>query len=101
VVQHHLGQTGAQVQITQGGQVVGTYPLDRDRTLTYETDSGGTNTVVISGGTVSVTQASCPDQICVRHGPTDQTADPIVCLPNTLVVEVIGGDSSGDLDGVS
>ena len=37
---------------------------------------------------VFMEEASCPDQICVRKGPTNQTADPIVCLPNSLVVEV-------------
>jgi hypothetical protein len=101
VVQHSLRQSGAQVQISQGGQVVATYPLDEDRTLEFTSESGGTNTVVIANGQAEVTQASCPDQVCVRHGPTTQTADPIVCLPNTLVVEVIGGEETQALDGVS
>jgi hypothetical protein len=101
VVQHSLRQGGVQVQISQGGEVVATYPLSEDRTLEFTSESGGTNTVVISGGQVAVTQASCPDQVCVRHGPTTQTADPIVCLPNTLVVEVTGGEETQIIDGVS
>ena len=51
---------------------------------------------------VFLIEASCPDQICVRHGPTDQTADPIVCLPNKLVVRVLPPEGEADqLDGVS
>ena len=44
--------------------------------------------VTIQDGMVFMEEANCPDQICVREGPTNQTADPIVCLPNRLVVEV-------------
>ena len=75
-------QTGGMVQITQNGTVVGTYPLDQDHT-------------------VRVAEASCPDQVCVRHGATDQTADPIACLPNGLVVEVVANPQTSQLDGVT
>lgn len=93
-------ETGGQVIIHQNGELTDTFPLNEDRTLRYETEDGGYNIVTIENGTVSVTEASCPDQVCVRHGPTDQTADPIVCLPNSLVVEVVSPDSQ-QLDGVT
>lgn len=99
---HAHRQTGVLVEVSQGGEVVDTLPLDRDLTRRYETAAGGYNLVEIRGGVVSVTEASCPDQICVRHGPTDRTADPIVCLPNKLVVRVLPPEGgSGQLDGVS
>ena len=79
-------QTGGMVQITQNGTVVGTYPLDQDTTLRVDSDNGGYNLVVIENPTVRVAEASCPDQVCVRHGATDQTADPIACLPNGLAM---------------
>ena len=85
-------QTGGMVQITQNGTVVGTYPLDQDTTL---------RVVVIENHTVRVAEASCPDQVCVRHGATDQTADPIACLPNGLVVEVVANPQTSQLDGVN
>lgn len=89
---------GAMVQIQQDGEIVATYPLSENRTLRYE-NGDGYNIVVIADGTVAVTEASCPDQVCVRHGPTNVTADPIVCLPNRLVVTVL--DSGEEVDGVS
>lgn len=94
-------QPGAMVRITQDGQQVGLYPLDEPRTLRYESDHGGYNVVVIQDGAVRVSEADCPDQICVRKGATNQTADPIACLPNGLIVEVIAGEDTSQLDGVS
>ena len=37
-------------------------------------------------GKVSVSEASCPSQDCVRHLPSDSGA-PIVCLPNRMVIK--------------
>ena len=94
-------QTGGMVQITQNGTVVGTYPLDQDTTLRVDSDNGGYNLVVIENHTVRLAEASCPAQVCVRHGATDQTADPIACLPNGLVVEVVANPETSQLDGVT
>lgn len=94
-------ETGATVEIYQDGVLQDTFPLEEDRTVSYTTPEGGSNTVVIEGGKVRVSEASCPDQVCVRHGPTDQTADPIVCLPNQLVVQVVVPQTETQLDGVS
>lgn len=93
-------QDGVQVCIYQNGILLETLPLDQDCTRTFTAPNGGYNTVVIQNGTVQVTKASCSDQVCVRHGPTHETADPIVCLPNQLVVQVIS-DKEDALDGVS
>ncbi len=97
-----MQETGAVVQVLRGGQEVDSFPLSRDGVHRYENGKGGYNIVEVKDGKVSVTEASCPDQICVRHGPTDQTADPIVCLPNQLVVQVLSPEGgAGQLDGVS
>ena len=95
-------ETGAQVQVLQGGEVADTLSLGKNVTRRYESETGGYNIVEVKDGRVSVTEASCPDKVCVNHGPTDQTADPIVCLPNKLVVRVLApGDDPNQLDGVS
>ena len=95
-------ETGATVQVLQGGEVTDTLSLEKNVTRRYESGNGGYNIVEVRKGKVSVTEASCPDKVCVNHGPTDQTADPIVCLPNKLVVRVLApGDDPNQLDGVS
>lgn len=96
-----LREEGAQVVITWNGEVDGTYSLEEDRTFVFEGENGGYNVVTIEDGMVFMAEANCPDQVCVNHGPTNQTADPIVCLPNKLVVEVSAPNSENQLDGVS
>ena len=99
---HSRRETGAEVQVIQGGEVTDTLSLGKNVTRRYESETGGYNIVEIRDGKVSVIEASCPDKVCVNHGPTDQTADPIVCLPNKLVVRVLApGDDPNQLDGVS
>ena len=53
------------------------------------------NVVVISGGTVSVTEASCKNQVCVKHGAISRPGESIVCLPNRLVVRIEDGSEEG------
>lgn len=102
VALHFYRQTGQLVQITQNGQVVGTYPLQEDRTLRYESEDGGYNLVVIQNGKVRVSEADCPDQTCVRMGATDQTAETIACLPHKLIIKVLAQDDDPiQLDGVT
>lgn len=96
-----LREEGAQVVITWNGEVDGTYPLNENQTFVFEGESGGYNVVTIEDGFVFMEEANCPDQICVKHKPLNQTADPIVCLPNKLVVEVIASETENQLDGVS
>ena len=101
VIQTFFREEGDQVVITWNGEVEGTYSLAENRTLVFEGENGGRNVVVIEDGLVFVSEANCPDQVCVNHKPTNQTADPIVCLPNKLVVEVSAPNSENQLDGVS
>ena len=94
-------EEGALVQVSQNGQVVDTFPLEEPRSKVYLGPEGRRNVVVIEQGQVSVTEADCPDQVCVRHAPTKAAGDPIVCLPNRLVVEVVTEPSPSSVDGVS
>lgn len=96
---HGFQKTGDAALIYQDGQLIHTLPLDQDQTITIQAANGGYNVVEVKEGTVRVSEASCPDQICVKRGATTETADPIVCLPNKLVVRVTSSDSN--LDGVS
>lgn len=50
--------------------------------------SGLTNTVEVEPGRIRVREADCPDQVCVDRGWLEADGQPIVCLPNTLVIQV-------------
>ena len=62
----------------------GTYPLN-----------GGSNILVIAGGQAWLSEANCPDLLCVRQGKVHYTGQSIICLPNRLSVTVEGGESDG------
>ena len=80
------------------GEKLCEYPLSQDTTEKIELGNGSYNILTISEGYADVTEASCPDQICVHHNHIRYLGETIVCLPNKLVVEIEGGESNG-IDG--
>ena len=85
---------GGQVRVTVDGKTYGTYSLFEERKLCIRQESG-TNVIRISGGTVWVEEADCPDGYCVRQGKIHRKNGTIVCLPHKLVIEVTGGGDGG------
>ena len=70
--------------------------VDEPYSLTLE-DESGRNVLSVERGRVCVSEADCPDQVCVKQGWVSSGAAPIVCLPHKLVVELAG--TGEDLDG--
>lgn len=63
----------------------------------------GTATVEIAGGRVRVLpmpKETCPLGICSSIGWVEQAGDAIVCLPNRLVLTVVGGEVNEVWDSV-
>ncbi len=80
-------RTGLYVTVSVDGRVVETLSLEKDDTYRVETDYG-INTIIIKDNLTYVSDADCPDKICVKHKPIDNVGDTIICLPHKLVVEV-------------
>ena len=89
-------QSGGTVRVQINGGTVMELPLNEDTRVTLG-EGEHTNILVIRDGTVQVVEASCPDQICVRHGAIRYEGESIVCLPHRLVVTVEGGQGN-DID---
>ena len=70
--------------------------VDQPRSFTLE-DGSGTNTVQVERGRIRVSEADCPDQVCVNRGWISDGTVPIICLPHKLIIEIVGGE--GALDG--
>ncbi len=84
--------------VTIDGNVYGEYPLSEDYEERIELPDGSYNVLTIKDGFAQVSEASCPDQICVHHNHIKYSGESIVCLPNKLVVTVKGGEDNG-IDG--
>lgn len=74
--------------VSADGQTIRELPLSRDADIIVEGKGGGTNRVIIKDGAVSITEASCPDLICIREGKKKEKGDVITCLPNRIIVTI-------------
>ena len=73
------------------GNLYGEYSLLENQ----EIKVGETNVCVIVDGKVRMTQANCPDQICVHTAEISRDGMTIVCLPNRVVLEIKNETESG------
>ncbi len=78
---------GVYVNVEIDGKTVETFSLSEDRTFVIETENG-TNTLVIKDGYASVSEADCPDKICVHHRKINRNGESIICLPHRVVISI-------------
>lgn len=72
------------------GKVYKEIPLSGHRgtdTLEIHTDKGH-NQVVVQDETIGITEADCPDKICISEGFISQPGATVVCLPHKLLIEI-------------
>ena len=91
---------GDYVEVKQGNDIVGVYPLNKDGR--YEIKAFyGSNILVIKDGSAYMEEASCKDHICMNMGHISQVGETIICLPNEVFVKVINKDGEGgDYDAI-
>lgn len=93
---NHLGG-GTIAVITINGEEYERIDLSRvTESYDIEIDTGyGHNVVHVEPGRIAVTEANCPDKICVAQGYIERSGIPITCMPHRLVVKIEGGDIDG------
>ena len=77
------------VQVRVDGEIVKEFDINQDTTYEIQGVDDGTNLLVIKDGVAEVTEASCPDSLCINMGQISNVGESIVCLPNKVVVEVV------------
>lgn len=87
------------VSVSIDSEEVMRLPLDEDVSIVLG-EGEHTNTLVIENGQAYISQASCPDHVCIHQGKISYDGQTIVCLPNKLVVTAAGG-AQADVDAVS
>ena len=90
--------TGAQAVVTVEGREVGRYPLSKSGTFPL---NGGTNILVVENGEAWVSEANCPDKVCMGMGKISRNGEFIACLPNRLLVVVEGAAEDSPVDGMT
>ena len=81
-------QPSAVVEVSVDGSITHQFPLDIETEFTIQGYDGGTNHLIIKNKTAEISEASCPDKICVEHAAVSERGQTIVCLPNRVVVTI-------------
>lgn len=95
-----LKEDGSVAVVTVNGNETARYSLSEDAEIRLESENGGYNILVIKDGKADVTEASCPDHVCVDQRSISRTGEAITCLPNKTVI-TIEGEEEADFDFVS
>lgn len=79
---------GQTVNIRVNGETVAKLPLDVDCEYLVDGYRDGHNLIQIKNGTVAVSEADCPNQLCVKTPSIRHSGFAIVCLPHRVSVEI-------------
>lgn len=85
-------------RITRDGELLREISLDEvEESYSFVVeDELGSNTILVEPGRIRVSEADCPDQVCVNQGFISDGTVPVVCLPHKLMIEIVGGGSEFD-----
>lgn len=94
-----INDQGSQVQIEIAQKLYGNYDLSKEQEIQIIDEKGDLIlTCVIKNNSINVVTSNCPDKICIDEGSIGHTGQTIVCLPNQVVIRIIGDDNN--IDGV-
>ena len=82
-----LPQDAGMVVVCIDGVEYGSWLLTEERTV----EIGGTNRLLIKDGQADMIWADCPDRLCVHQKAITREGESIICLPNKVVVSIVGG----------
>ncbi len=91
-----LSAPATHAQIISNGEVLRTVDLKVDQEFTVH-NGEEYNIVTVRDGKIAVTEATCPDEYCMRRGWCSGGMQ-IVCLPNSLIIRFT---ADTEIDGVS
>lgn len=93
------------VQIYAGNELYATASLSQDQEIHIEQENGYVNVVSIEHGGVKMLSSSCKNQLCVHQGTVTEDnwmqrsmGRSIVCLPNSVLVELALDDGHPSLE---
>jgi len=86
-----LRPPGQLVQVMQDGDTIYRAPLDRDFKAELSGPLGTTH-LEIRDGAAQVVSSPCPYKVCISMGKISRQNEIIACVPNRLLVKVVGTD---------
>ncbi len=97
-----LAKTGDYAEVSVDGETVYELPLSENTELLITGTDGGTNKLIINNGVCYVTEADCPDKLCIKQGKISHNGESIICLPHKLVITIHNSsDTSSNVDAIT
>ena len=87
-------EDGAYVVVSVDGEETARYALSEEIDEDIQGVETGHIHLVIHNKMADVTEASCPDHLCVHQASISKSGETIVCLPNRVVVRVMSQEES-------
>ena len=89
-------ESGAKACVYVDGELTAVYSLYEDTTVILTTADGSSfNELTIAEGRADMTDAGCPDKLCVNMHSIAYAGETITCLPNKTVIKIEGGAPEG------
>ena len=86
-------KSGKQIEIYVDNELYKTYDIDDEDKIKIESEEGY-NVVKIHNHGAQITEASCPDKVCIHEGFITKPSESIVCLPNKVHIKIITDDTN-------
>ncbi len=90
----------SQVAIAVSGQSLGSFDLHQPRQVRAAGARGETE-IEIEAGRARIRSSRCPHEVCVRRGWISRPGQVSICVPNRVVLEIVGQKSASQVDGIS
>jgi len=71
------------------------YPLNQNRELEFKGELD-TAHLIIHDNCIEFVESPCRDKICIHMGQARKDGDFLACLPNRIIVTIVGGHSDTD-----
>lgn len=92
------GTEASVAEIYRDGELIKTVNLseikDTREIVVRSADNKNENIILAEHGRISIKSATCPDKLCVKQGWITNSAAPIVCLPNHVIVKIKAGKNN-------
>ncbi len=87
------------VEVRLDGTLMGSYPLEEaDAPVYVDVDAPWPLTLELDGRRVRISHSDCPSQDCVHTGWIDEAGEQIICLPNKLIISLVGEQDTQSKD---
>lgn len=100
IINYGVKKKGTYAVVKVDGKELYKFELDKDTTVDVAGYQGGVNRIEVKAGKVSMTEADCPDELCVKTGKISRTGETIVCLPHRVVIEIKSTQWGNTIDSV-